>query len=250
MSHVKWTKVFLLVVLLLALTVRGLTAYFINNHLADPAWFQSGTYALFERQAQAIMDHQSSAFWIDDPSRTESAVYPPGFPLWIATIYKISGHRSAAVVQMVQWVLDSLSVVLIVGIGATAYNYRAGLIAGLLAALSPLLALYGAVPLADAPTSWLILGAIWLLLIAAKREKLLPALLAGLLIGLSCWLRANAILLPAFLIAALMLCKINWQTRFGLSGAVSLGVLMLITPLLVRNAIAFHEYPSSTFFLT
>jgi len=240
MSHVKWTNVFLLVVLLLALTVRGLTAYFINNHLADPAWFQSGTYALFERQAQAILDHQSSAFWIDDPSRTESAVYPPGFPLWIAIIYKISGHRSAAVVQMVQWVLDSLSVVLIVGIGATAYDYRAGLIAGLLAALSPLLALYGAVPLADAPTSWLILGAIWLLLIAAKREKLLPALLAGLLIGLSCWLRANAILLPAFLIAALMLCKINWQTRFGLSGAVSLGLLMLITPLLVRNAIAFH----------
>ena len=59
----------------------------------------------------------------------------------------------------------------IVGIAITAFDYRTGIVSGLLASLSPLLALAGAVPLADAPTSWLVLGAVWLLLIARPKTK-------------------------------------------------------------------------------
>src|SRR6185369_5022514 len=188
MSLDKRTTVpFLLLVLFVSLAVRGLTAYFVYSHLSDPSWFQSGTYKLFDRQAQDILDHKASAFWIDDPTRTDIVIYPPGYSLWISLIYKLTGDRSAASVLKVQWLLDSLSVLLIAGIGITVFGYRVGIIAALLASLSPLLALSGATPLADAPTSWFVLGAIWLLLSAVKRQYLLAALGAGLLLGLSCW---------------------------------------------------------------
>ncbi|HEY6802625.1 MAG TPA: glycosyltransferase family 39 protein [Pyrinomonadaceae bacterium] len=230
----------LLLILFVALSVRALTAYFIYTHLSDPSWFQSGTYQIFDRKAQDILNHKASLFWIDDATQTDSAVYPPGYPIWIASIYALTGHRSPASVQQFQWVLDSFSVLLIVGIGITSYDRRVGLVAGFLVALSPLLALSGAVPLADAPASWLVLGAVWLLIIATKRQRLLLALGAGLLVGLSCWFRANGLLLPIFWLAALLFWKTAWRNRIQVGGAVLIGMIVIVTPLLIRNAVAFH----------
>lgn len=236
----KRTTFLVLLVLFLSLTVRGLTAYFIHTHLSDPAWFQSGTYALFDRQAQNILDNNASLFWIEDPSRTDTAIYPPAYSLWITKVYKFSGNRSAGSVLKVQWLLDSLSVLLLVAIGIRAYGHRVGIIAGVLAALSPLLALSGATPLPDAPTSWLVLAAFWFLLTAVNRQQVFMGLAAGILVGLSCWLRSNAILLPLFWIAALCFWKATWRSRLVLSASVLVGFAIAVTPLFVRNAAAFH----------
>jgi Dolichyl-phosphate-mannose-protein mannosyltransferase len=234
---------FILSVLLLAFIVRGLTANFVRAHLSDPGWFQSGTYAIFDKQAQDILDNRASVFWIDDPSRTEAAVYPPGYPLWLAFIYGIGGVRSASVVQNVQWVLDALSVLLVAGTGATAYGWRVGLCAGVLAALSPLLSLYGATPMADAPTNWIVMGGVWMMLLAAKRDNALWALGSGLMIGASCWLRANALLLVVWWVVALLLfAQGSKRRRARLSLMVTLGALLLIMPVVVRNSVAFRAF--------
>ena len=216
---------------------------FVRDHLGDPGWFQSGTYARFDQQAQNILDGTASAFWIDDPTRTDAAVYPPGYSLWVALIYKLTGDRSAEAVQIVQWVLDALSVLLIVGVGATAFNFRVGLTAGFLAALAPVLALNGATPLADAPTSWLILAGVWLLLLAWKKQKLWWALGAGAFVGASCWLRANALLLVfVWAVVLFLMLRGAWQLRLRLSLGVILGAALFIAPLLVRNTIAFRAF--------
>ncbi len=233
----------LLFLLALAIAIRGLTMRFIGDHLSEPGWFQSGSYAIFDRQAQNILDGKSSIFWIDDPAKTEAAVYPPGYPLWLCLIYRIIGERSAMATQSVQWILDALSVLLIVAIGVAAYNWQVGLMTGFLAALSPLLALSGATPLADAPTSWIVLIGVWMLLLAFKRQRIGWAMGAGLALGASCWLRPNGLLLVVFWVAALLiLFKVDWRRRILFSGAVVLGVLLLVTPLLIRNAIAFRAF--------
>lgn len=233
----------ILSVLLLSFIVRGLTANFVRTHLSDAGWFQSGTYAIFDGQAQNILDGKASVFWIDDPSRTEAAVYPPGYPLWLAIVYGVSGVRSATIVQNVQWILDSLFVLLVIGIGATAYGWRVGLCAGTLAALSPLLALSGATPMADAPTSWIVLGGVLMLLLAAKRKSAGWALGAGAMVGASCWLRANALLLVIWWVIALLLfVQGSRRSRVRLSLAVMLGALLLIAPVMIRNAVAFRAF--------
>lgn len=233
----------LLFILALSFVVRGLTMRFISDHLSDPSWFQSGSYSIFDRQAQNILDGKTPVFWIDDPSKTDAAVYPPGYPLWLAVVYQITGDRSAVATQRVQWILDSLSVLLIVGIGVTAYNWAVGLTAGFLAALSPLLALSGATPLADAPTSWIVLAGVWLLLIAFRRQHFGWAIGAGLALGASCWLRPNALLLVFFWATAiLVLLKVDWRRRLLFAGALLLGTAFLVAPILIRNMIAFHAF--------
>src|SRR5438128_1716589 len=195
----------LIFILTLGFSVRALTANFVRAHLDDAGWFPSGIYAAFDAPAQDWLEGRASIFWIDDPSRTDKAIYAPGYPLWLAFIYRLSGSRSPATVQNLQWVLDSFAVLLVVGVGVTAFGWRVGLWAGGIAALWPLLATYGAVPLADSPTSWIILGAAWMLLLAAKRKCLAWALGAGALIGVSCWLRANAMLLAFFWAVAIVI---------------------------------------------
>jgi hypothetical protein len=233
----------LLLILTLALLVRGLTAQFIGAHLNDAGWFPFGIYSIFDRHAQNILDGRASVIWIDDVSQTDAAVYPPGYPLWLACVYLARGARSASVVQGVQWVLDSFSVWLIAGIGVTAYGWRAGVAAGALAALSPLLALFGATPLADAPTSWIVLGGVWMLLLAAKRENIWWALGAGLMGGASCWLRANALLLVVWWALALLYCwRGSWRRRGWAAVMILLGATLVVTPVIVRNAVAFHAF--------
>lgn len=233
----------LLLILLAASLVRGLTAQFIGARLADPGWFPYGIYAVFDHTAQDALDGRAGFFRIDDPSQTDAAIYPPGYPIWLATIYKLTGERSPAVVQKVQWVIDALSVLLIVGIGVTAFGWRVGLAAGWLMALWPLPAFYGATPLADSPTSWVVLGGAWLLVLAGKRKSIGFALGAGVLLGLSCWLRANAMVMVIFWAAAVWLFTVTtMRRRLILSGAVVLAGLLVMAPVVVRNVRTFHAF--------
>ena len=238
---------FLLFIVVLAFAVRALTANFIRAHLNDPAWFQFGSYAIFDRQAQDVLDGKESFFRIPDSSRTDLIQYPPGYRVWMAAIYATTGDRSPVSVQGVQLVLDSLSVLLIVGIGATAYCWRVGVAAATLAALSPLLAFYGATPGADAPTSWLVLGAVWLFILSAKRKSIYLALSAGALLGVACWMRVNPLLLfLAWIVGLFFLVNASWQRRLALSAAVTFATLLVISPVAVRNLVVFYPEVAPT----
>lgn len=233
----------LVLILATAFVVRALTMQFIRAHLTDPGWFASGIYAIFDRKAQDFLDGREPLFWINDQARTEQAVYAPGYSAWLVLVYTLTGARSAYAVQSVQWILDALSVLLVTGVGVTAYGWRVGLWAGFLAALSPLLALAGATPLADAPTSWIVLGGAWMFLLAARRQSFWWALGAGMMVGASCWLRANALLLAAWwALALLLLVRASWRRRASLGSAVLVGALLLIAPILIRNALVFRAF--------
>src|SRR5919112_2168830 len=111
--------------LLVAISVRVLTLQFMRAHLHDPAWFQTGSYAKFDRQARDILDGRQNLFRIDDATRTDLVQYPPAFPALVALIYKVTGNASAYSVQLVLWFIDLvLSFLLIAGIAATAFGWR------------------------------------------------------------------------------------------------------------------------------
>lgn len=227
--------------------MRSLTASFLGAHLDDASWFQFGSYAVFDQPAQDILDHKSPRFWISDPSRTDRIVYPPGYSLWLAFIYRLTGERSAAAVQRVQWLLDSLSVLLIVAIATIAYRWKVGVIAGVLAALSPLLALGGATPNADAPASWFVLGAVWCLLLAARRERIGYAIAAGGLLGLACWLRVNPLFLfVVWAFALFVFIQANRGRRILLSATLALATLLVISPVVIRNLVVFYPEVAPT----
>jgi len=232
---------------MLAFCVRALTANFLRAHFNDPGWFQFGSYAIFDRQAQDVLDGRESFFWIPDSTRTDLIQYPPGARMLLAATYAATGQRSAAAVQRVELVLDSLSVLLVVAIGVMAYAWSVGLSAGVLAALSPLLAFTGVTPGADAPASWLVLGAVLCLVMSVRRKSILLALGAGVLLGLACWIRVNPLLLfVAWDVALLLVVRAPWRSRIALAGAVMLATLLVISPVVVRNLVVFYPEVAPT----
>lgn len=233
----------LLGALLLTFCVRGLTLQFMRAHIYDPAWFQTGSYEKFDRQARAILNGKQRLFWIDDPTRTDLSQYPPAFPAAVALIYKYSEQRSPIVVQSVQWIIDLIvSFVLITGIAWTAFGWRAAIAASFLCALSPLLAMYGAYPSADAPAMWFVLGGCWLLVVAAQRSSVWLALGAGVLLGIGCWFRVNPLYLCVGWAVVLLLTRTTWRHRWLMSAAVMLGTVVVIAPLVVRNYLVFPDF--------
>src|SRR6185369_15973192 len=230
-AHSKKTIVALIAIVLLGFVVRVLTAHFIATHLNDPGWFQSGSFAIFDRQAQNALDGKESFFWISDSSRTDLIEYPPGNKFWIGFIYVVTGERSALSVQRFQLIADSLSILLIIGIGISAFSWNTGLIAGLFAALSPMLALYGVMPGADAVTTWFVLASVWALVICCKRKSVGYAILAGMLVGLACWLRVNPLFLfGAWSLGLLLFLKAPLRKRLQLAAAASLASILVIAP--------------------
>src|ERR1041385_8353518 len=223
---------------LIAISVRVLTLQFMRAHLNDPAWFQVGSYAKFDRQARDILDGRQHLFWIDDPTRTDLAQYPPAFPALVALVYKISGDHSAYSVQLVLWFLDLIfSFVLITGLALTAFGWRAAIASSFLVALSPLFAMYAAYPSADVPATWFVLGGNWLLLLAFKRRDVWLALAAGVLLGIACWLRVNPLyLVVGWAIALLVFSKLK------LSAAVLAGAVLVIAPIVIRNYLVFPDF--------
>jgi hypothetical protein len=235
----------LLLIVALSLTVRALTAQFLSERLTDAGWFQYGSYKIFDERAQSILDGKESFFFISDASRTDLIQYPPAFPVWVAFIYAVTGERSAASVLRIHWVLDALIMTLLVaGIGITAYGWRAGLAAGAFSALSPLLAFYGVTPSSDAPTTWFVLAAMWLLLLGAKRRSWRLSLLSGLMLGAACWFRVNPLFLALFWALALFLFVRagGWPKRALLGVAALSGTVVLVAPIPIRNAIVFREF--------
>ena len=226
-----------------AISVRVLTLQFMRAHLNDPAWFQTGSYAKFDRQARDILDGRQKLFWIDDPTRTDLVQYPPAFPALVALIYKLTGDHSAYSVQLVLWFLDLiLSLLLIAGIAFTVFGQRAAIAAGFLVALSPLFAMYAAFPSPDAPTTWFVLAGNWLLILAAQRKSVRLAFASGVALGIACWLRVNPLYLCVGWGVALLLVKAAWSIRFKLAAAALAGTILLIAPIVIRNYLVFPDF--------
>ena len=234
----------LFALLLVAISVRVLTLQFMRAHLHDPAWFQTGSYAKFDRQARDILQGRQKLFWIDDATRTDLVQYPPAFPALLALIYKASGERSAYSAQLVLWAVDVvLSLLLIMGIAASAFGWRAAIASGFLVALSPLFAMYGAYPSADAPTTWFVLGGNWLLLLALQRRNVLLALGAGALLGVACWFRVNPLYLcVGWAFALLVVIRGTLRLKLKMSAAALLASVVVISPIVIRNYLVFPDF--------
>jgi 4-amino-4-deoxy-L-arabinose transferase-like glycosyltransferase len=234
----------LFTLLLITISVRVLTLQFMRAHLNDPAWFQVGSYAKFDRQARDILDGRQRLFWIDDPARTDLAQYPPAFPAFVALIYKLTGDRSAYTNQIVLWSWDLiLSLLLVGGIALIAFGWRTAIASGFLVGLSALFALYAAYPSADTPTTWFVLGGNCLLALALRRKNVWLALAAGVVLGIACWLRVNPLYLCLFwAIALVVLVQDKWSLKLKMGAAVLVGTIVVIAPIVIRNYIVFPDF--------
>ena len=226
--------VFAVAIFLLTFGVRLLTWH--DTRLEAPK-VQWGVTRDYQRIANllskdGVRGFFSSSSALADPNNLG---HPPGYSILLALI-----GESNTRIQLVQIVADSLSAVLIMLTLAELFSLAPAVLAGLFAALSPQFAWNSVLLLPDSLAVFPILVAIYLLARARRKSSWLMFLFIGAVIGISCWLRANALLLPPFIaIVVLVLCgKKNWRAAL----LVICGALLVIAPLTLRNAVVFHHF--------
>lgn len=176
----------------------------------------------------------------NEPSNAQLLVHPPGYSIFVAAIFRIFGESTDRLI-VAQIVLDSAAALMITVLAAELFPIAVGLLAGLLVAFSPHLAHYSLYLLPDSLSALPLLIAAYLIARGVKRPSLITIIAVGFFIGLSCWLRSNALLLALFVaVAVWLLFERGQRLRYAL--ALIASALVTILPITIRNWMVFDRF--------
>jgi hypothetical protein len=252
--------------LLIFLTAFGVRLLSWHDTRLEVGKVQTAVTGDYQRVAQLLRQGGVRSFLSSSSplSDLNTLGHPPGYSILLAVTYSVFGESNAAV-QFVQIISDALAAVIIFLIVAELLPVSTGVVAGMLAAFSPQFTWNSVLLLPDSLSVLPILLAVYCLARAAKNPRLATFIIAGALVGISCWLRANAMLLTFFLAAAVLVVFkkqeiakrptnfslslprerdklefVGQQWRYALS--IVFGTLLIVLPLTIRNAIVFHRF--------
>lgn len=191
-------------------------------------------------------------------AQADSLGHPPGYPLALAALFSLFGE-SDAVTQFFGVACDALSVAVLFLVVAELLGLPTALVAALCAALSPQLAWNSVLLLPDSLAVLPILCAIYCITRATRSNSTARPLaapshasraagsrvallfVAGALVGVSCWLRANALLLAPFLAVFVFFLAARAE-RLRLAVSLVAGAALVVGALTVRNAVVFRAF--------
>ena len=171
----------------------------------------------------------------EDSGATRMLLHPPGYALLLLSIYgSAEPNDSYRVIRLLQIAADALASALVLLIAAEVLNLWIAVLGAMLVAISPHLAFYSLYLSPDSLAVLPILVAVYLIIKARKRPRIWLMILAGLMIGLSCWLRSNGLFLTVFL-AAFVFILFERGKRLRYSIALIAATLVTISPITIRN---------------
>ena len=203
---------------------------------------QSGLVNRYKQQAQRMLDGDGILFPrdYDQHASIQLIVHPPGYSIFIAGAYALFGKSDDKLV-LAQIISDSLAAVLVFLIAVEVLPFAASMIGGLLVAFSPHLAHHSLLLLPESLAVLPILIAVWLVIRARERPRLVTIVAAGAMVGLSCWLRSNNLLLAPFLALLISVllergCRLKHAVAFLCAG------MIVVAPITIRNWIVFGHF--------
>lgn len=192
----------------------------------------------YHRVALAIANGDGFPDSVYAPGGGETALRPPGYPAFLALVYKLVPGPDVAAAQLAQIVLGVALVALVALAATELWGRRAGVAAAALAALYPPLVLLPAALLTENLYLPLQLGAIVVALRARTAPSLRTALAVGGLIGAATLTRQNA----WFVLVPLALAFVHrGAVRAAVAPAAAMAAVtaLIVVPWTVRNAFAF-----------
>ena len=231
-----------------------------QSHRHEVSAVQTSVTNNYKHQARLILENGVASLYDASSSTSNPDLlgHPLGYPILLSFVYRIAPESDTAT-QLLQMVLDSVAAVIIFLIALQLFPAAVGLIAGLMAALAPQFSWNAILLLPDSLAALPILLAMLLITrhvgraflpvqsgegvnsTKMDRQEYLSYLTAGALIGVSCWLRANALLLAPFVALSFPMIFKNrgpWRRALVLVG----GACLVIAPLTLRNALVFGEF--------
>ena len=237
-----------LIVTLIFLTALGVRLLNWQSHQNEALVVQTSVALNYKHQARLIQANGFASLYDASSSTNNPDLlgHPPGYPLLLSILYRAAGERDTAA-QFLQISLDSVSAVIIVLIAFEFFPAAIGVIAGLMAAFAPQFSWNSLTLLPDSLAALPILLAMLIITRTCRRldrsngSAIISLLAAGALIGVSCWLRANALLLAPFL-GLLFFFSCKRITRLRNALCISCGALVIIAGLTIRNAVVFDKF--------
>ncbi len=196
----------------------------------------------YKQQAQRMLDGDGILYTTgyQQHASVQLLLHPPGYSILIAMVFGLFGHSDDNLV-LFQIISASLAAVLVFVIAVRVLPLATSVIAGLLVAFSPHLAHQSLMLLPESLAVLPILIAVCLLVRARKQPGLVAILTAGAMVGLSCWLRSNTLLLAPFLALAI-LRPFEHRRRWKYAIAFVFATIVVISPITIRNWVVFGHF--------
>src|ERR1041384_1272895 len=238
----RWAQICVLI--LIAFSFRLFIALRLPNDEPD----DGRVYSQIARNMleQHVYSHDSQ------PPYAPSLIRLPGYPLFLAGVYKIFGVGNNTAVRVVQAVIDTATCVLI---ALVVFEWaieeerkrRAALIALGLAAVCPFTSIYVATILTEVFTNFLavsmVLATTFAFKATTRKRALIWWIATGLLAGLSVLFRPDAGLFAAAIGCTLLLSSLRRFREAVLFAAVlSLAFCLVLVPWTIRNRRLFHVF--------
>jgi len=203
---------------------------------------QSSLVDRYKQQAQRMLKGQGILYPADYErhSSAQLIVHPPGYSIFTAIVFGLFGQSDSNLVRA-KIICDSFAAVLVFVIATQILPVAASVIAGLFVAFSPHLAHQSLMLLPESLAIIPILLAVILLIRATQQPRLMLIIAAGAMIGLSCWLRSNSLLLTVFIAVAIM-PLFERGRRFTYAMAFMVATIVVISPITIRNWVVFGHF--------
>ncbi|HXG66782.1 MAG TPA: glycosyltransferase family 39 protein [Blastocatellia bacterium] len=245
--------------LLLALAIFLVSFVVKSLHAVDfaPLMYTSeqpmgGLTELYDLRAVSMVEGHGILIPDDQkPSNTGLLSFAPGYSIFLGAIYASLG-RNFFTAQAIQNAVNSLTPVALFLLAGMLIGWRVGAVAGLLAAVSHHLSYYSNFILPDPLCALPIVAAIFFL--AKVREghgrtvgpgRWRPYwfyALAGVMLGLSAWLRPNGMLLAPFLAAILVVIAARRWRELKRGAVLVIACALTIAPITLRNYLIYGEF--------
>ncbi|MDZ7361450.1 MAG: glycosyltransferase family 39 protein [candidate division KSB1 bacterium] len=200
--------------------------------LGDPATMDAQNYL---QLAKNVAASGSFSMW-----RKPSAYVAPGYPFFLAAIFKIGGEN-LLVVKLIQAVLGAATAALVYWLALHFGRPAMALLAALMAALHP--ELVGITAFIYTETFFIFLLTLSLLRLAraVSSGKASHFFLSGLLFGLTTLCRSTILYFPLFVLGAVLLAAQRWLWLRRWSFFI-LGMMLIMAPWTARNYYHFRVF--------
>lgn len=232
----------LLICLLLFVVSASVRILVWQNNTGDIERVMSGVTQPYQSDARTLMSGAISKFVAgeDPPVDASILAHPPGYPILLAGLYTLFGERDD-IFRLVQLLLSSFASILVFMFTRRVFETRSAIIAGIMTALSPQFAYYSAIILPDELSAVFVLAGLYFLITAFQDRRLGNAILCGISLGISCWLRSNALLLPIFFAIAVT-AIFPRDHRIKVAALLLAAFIVTVAPVTLRNYVVFHSF--------
>jgi 4-amino-4-deoxy-L-arabinose transferase-like glycosyltransferase len=171
---------------------------------------------------------------------------PPGYPAFLALIYRLTGP-SVAAATIVQSFVGALTVLMLMLFGSTFLNHIETVIGGVIAAAYPGFVWLPRLLLSENLSLLLTLTTLWAVAMYLKSRRVKWLVLFGAVGGLNTLVRGGNLVLPIMLGAGLLIVAVRGKTdqwkhlSTGLLLALA-AFVVTVTPWTIRNYRVFHRF--------